>query len=312
MTEGGPREEKGPLPAAAAHRRENPLPNQRVLIAGATGYLGRFIVRELKGRGYWVRALSRDDRKIEPVRQSIDDVFIGQATQPETLRGICKDIDIVISSLGITRQKDDLTYMDVDYQGNKNLLNEAMEENVSRFMYISVFNANRLRHLEIVKAKEKFADELKAADLEHVIVRPNGFFSDMQEFFNMAKRGRVYLFGNGEYRANPIHGADLAKACVEHLDANDREWDIGGPEILTQNEIASHAFEVLKKKPKITRIPVWINNLTIRSARFFTPVKTYGPIEFFMTVLAMDMIAPTYGQRTIKNYFREISEAGNG
>ena len=193
------------------------MPKQRVLIAGATGYLGRFIVKELQSQGYWIRALSRDTRKIESVRQYIDDLFVGQATQPESLRRICKDIDIVISSLGITRQKDGLTYMDVDYQGNKNLLNEAIEENVSRFIYISVFNANKLRHLEIVKAKEKFADELKAADLEHVIVRPNGFFSDMKEFFNMAKRGRVYLFGNGEYRGNPIHGADLARACVEHL-----------------------------------------------------------------------------------------------
>jgi uncharacterized protein YbjT (DUF2867 family) len=292
--------------------RKNAVPKQRVLIAGATGYLGRFMANELKSRGYWVRALSRDTCKIEPVRQYIDDVFVGQATQPETLSGICKDIDIVVSSLGITRQKDGLTYMDVDYQGNKNLLNEAIEENVSRFMYISVFNANKLRHLEIVKAKEKFADELKAADLEHVIVRPNGFFSDMKEFFNMAKRGRVYLFGNGEYLANPIHGADLARACVEHLDSNDGELDVGGPEILTQNEIALQAFEVLKKMPKITRIPVWINSLTIKSARLFAPVKTYGPIEFFMTVLAMDMIAPTYGEHTIKNYFKEISEAGDG
>ena len=284
---------------------------QRVLVVGATGYLGKFVVTELKSHGYWVRALSRDTRKIEPVRQYIDDLFIGQATQPETLRGICKDIDIVISSLGITRQKDGLTYMDVDYQGNKNLLNEAIEENVSRFMYISVFNANKLRHLKIVKAKERFADELKEANLKHIIIRPNGFFSDMQEFFNMAKRGRVYLFGNGEYRGNPIHGADLAKACVERFDSNDGECDFGGPEVLTQNEIASQAFEVLKKKPKITYIPIWINNLTIKLARFFTSVKTYGPIEFFMTVLGMDMIAPTYGQHTIKNYFKEISEESN-
>ena len=200
--------------------------------------------------------------------------------------------------------------MDVDYQGNKNLLHEALEENVSRFMYISVFNASRLRHLEIVKAKERFADELKAADIGHIIVRPNGFFSDMHEFFNMAKRGRVYLFGKGEYRGNPIHGADLAKACVECFDSNDTECDIGGPEILSQNEIASQAFEVLNKKPKITHIPIWINTLTIKLAMFFTSVKTYGPIEFFMTVLVMDMIAPTYGRHTIKNYFKEIKTGG--
>jgi uncharacterized protein YbjT (DUF2867 family) len=287
------------------------VPKQRVLVAGATGYLGKFIVKELNSQGYWVRALSRDSQKIAPVRQYVDEVFRGEATQHETLIGICKNIDIVFSSLGITRQKDGLTYMDVDYQGNKNIFNEARAENVSRFMYISVFNANKLRHLEIVKAKERFANELKEADLEHIIIRPNGFFSDMTEFFNMAKRGRVYLFGNGEYRANPIHGADLAKACVERLGSNGGEFDIGGPEILTQNEIVSQAFDVLEKKPKITYIPLWIRNLIVKLARIFTSVNIYGPIEFFMTVLAMNMVAPTYGQHTIKEYFKEISEVSN-
>lgn len=278
---------------------------ERILVAGATGYLGKFMVKEFKKQGYWIRALSRGSRQIEPVRQYIDELFLGEVTQPETLTGICKNIDIVFSSLGITKQKDGLTYMDVDYQGNKNILNEALSENISKFIYISVFNASKLHHLEIVKAKERFASELKAADIEHCIIRPNGFFSDMTEFFNMAKRGRVYLFGNGEYRANPIHGADLAKACVKALGSRDGELDMGGPEVLTQNEIASQAFDELEKKLKITYIPLWIRNLVLRFTKFFCSVKTYGPIEFFLTVLAMDMIAPTFGQHTLKEYFKE-------
>ena len=279
--------------------------NKRILVVGATGYLGKFIVKEFKKQGYWIRALSRGSRQIEPARRYIDELFLGEATQPETLTGICKNIDIVFSSLGITKQKDGLTYMDVDYQGNKNILNEALSENISKFIYISVFNASKLHHLEIVKAKERFASELKAADIEHCIIRPNGFFSDMTEIFNMAKKGRVYLFGNGEYRANPIHGADLAKACVKALGPSDGELDIGGPEILTQNEIASQAFDELEKKLKITYIPLWIRNLALRSTKIFCSVKTYGPIEFFLTVLAMDMIAPTFGQHTLKEYFKE-------
>jgi uncharacterized protein YbjT (DUF2867 family) len=178
-------------------------------------------------------------------------------------------------------------------------------------MYISVFNANKLRNLKIVKAKEMFENELKEAEIKHIIVRPNGFFSDMSEFFNMAKRGRVYLFGKGEYRSNPIHGADLAKACVEYLALGDREVDIGGPEILTQSEIVSQAFEVLGKNPMITYIPLWIKNPIMKFIRMFTTVKTYGPIEFFMTVLTMDMVAPVYGQYTIKEYFKEISKVSN-
>jgi uncharacterized protein YbjT (DUF2867 family) len=287
------------------------MTKQRVLVAGATGYLGKFIVKELKSQGYWIRVLSRDKQKIEPVKQYVDEVILGEAAKPQTINGLCKNIDIVVSSLGITKQKDGLTYMNVDYQASRNLLDEALNDNVKKFMYISVFNSDKLRHLEIVKAKEKFAQELKDAGIEHIIIRPNGFFSDMTEFFKMAKRGRIYLFGNGEYRGNPIHGADLAEACVKWLDTNGGEFNIGGPEILTQNEIASQAFDVLEKMPNITYIPLMVRNLIVKFARIFTSVKTYGPLEFFMTVLAMDMVAPTYGQHTIKQYFKEISEVYN-
>ena len=181
-------------------------------------------------------------------------------------------------------------------------------ENVSKFMYISVFNAKKLHHLKIVEAKERFAGELKRVDIEPNIVRSNGFFSDMTEFYKMAQKGRVYLFGNGEFRGNPIHGADLSKACVDHLDVGLREFDIGGPEILSQNQIALQSFEVLGKKPKITYIPLWLKDLIIKFARIFTSSKTYGPLEFFLTVLAMDMIAPSFGKRTVKEYFKEINE----
>ena len=280
---------------------------QRVLVVGATGYLGKFILKELKNQGYWVRALSRDIQKIEPVKQYVDEVILGEATKPESINGLCKNIDIVFSSLGITKQKDGLTYMDVDYQANRNVLNEALIDNVQKFMYISVFNADKLCHLKIVKAKETFAQELKKAGIEYFIIRPNGFFSDMTEFFNMAKRGRIYLLGKGEFRCNPIHGADLAEACVKWLGTNGGEFNIGGPEILTQNEIASQAFEVLEKRQKIIYIPLMVRSLIVKFARIFTPVKTYGPLEFFMTVLAMDMVAPTYGQHTIKEYFKKLS-----
>lgn len=110
---------------------------------------------------------------------------------------------------------------------------------------MSVLNGDKLRHLRICDAKEMFVEQLKMSGLNYCIVRPNGFFSDMTEFFNMAKKGRIYLFGNGELRANPIHGEDLAEICMDAIDRADKEIDMGGPEILTQNEIATTAFEVL-------------------------------------------------------------------
>ncbi len=282
----------------------------KILVAGSTGYLGQFIIKALKKKGYWIRALCRDALKLQPVRQYIDEVYVGEVTEPETLKDLCKDIEIVFSALGITKQKDGLSYMDVDYQGNVNILNEATATRVSKFMYVSVLNADKLRHLEIVKAKEKFVNELKAANIPYVIIRPNGFFSDIKEVYEMAKKGRIYLFGDGHYRANPIHGMDLAHACVENLQLKNSELDIGGPEVLSQNEIASQAFEALGKEKKITYIPPWLKSLVLKLIRAVTSVKTYGPVEFFMTVLVMDMVAPTYGERTLKQYF--IGLEGDG
>ena len=87
---------------------------KRALVAGATGYLGNFVVRELKSRGYFVRALARTPGKIDDLKEELDEIHIGEVTQPETLEGICNDIDVVFSSIGITRQKDGLTFRDVD------------------------------------------------------------------------------------------------------------------------------------------------------------------------------------------------------
>jgi hypothetical protein len=46
-------------------------------------------------------------------------------------------------------------------------------------------------------------------------------------------------------------------------------------------------------------------------ATAFTSTKTYVPLEFFMTVLAMDMIALPFGQHAIKEFFKEIHEASH-
>jgi len=78
----------------------------------------------LKRRKYWVRVLICKESQ-KQLFKDIDDFFLGEITKPETINGICENIDWVFTSIGITRQKDGLTYMDVDYQGNSNLLAEA-------------------------------------------------------------------------------------------------------------------------------------------------------------------------------------------
>jgi uncharacterized protein YbjT (DUF2867 family) len=281
---------------------------KKVLVAGATGYLGGYLVQELKNQGYWVRALARNTKKLDDLKNSIDEVFEAEVTKPETLNGICDNIDVVISSVGITRQKDGLTYMDVDYQGNKNILDLAIKNKVSKFLFISVLNAHQMKDLKGIHAKLLFEEKLKESGLDYVIMRPTGFFSDMLEFLNMAKKGRVSVFGSGKNKINPIHGADLAEVCVKAIKESKKEINIGGPEIYTFNAIAELALQVQNKPIKISRLPIWIIKIILPLMRTFSSSKTYGPVEFMMTVMTMDVVGDTYGKECLKDFFIENKE----
>jgi uncharacterized protein YbjT (DUF2867 family) len=83
---------------------------KRVLVAGATGYLGGFVAREFKARGYFVRVLARSTKKVNHLRDATDEIVEAEITRPETLEHICDGVDVVFSSIGITRQKDGLTF----------------------------------------------------------------------------------------------------------------------------------------------------------------------------------------------------------
>lgn len=276
-----------------------------VLLAGATGYLGKHIASQLIKQNINCKLIARNTKKLEQYNTTNSSIVKAEVTIPETLKLTMEGVHTVISTVGITRQKDGLTYMDVDFQANINLLSEAKKAGVKKFIYISAINGNHLRHLKIFEAKELFVDALKCSGLDYTIIRPNGFFSDMKDFQDMANKGKIYLFGSGENKLNPIHGEDLAKICIEAIHLKDKEIIIGGPDVLTQNEIAVLAFKALNKPVKIKHLPDLIRRIIIFFLKTFTSSKTYGPYEFFLTLIAQDNIAPRYGKHRLKNFFKQ-------
>jgi uncharacterized protein YbjT (DUF2867 family) len=286
------------------------MKHTNILLAGATGYLGRHLLKALIEKENQIIAIVRNPEKLQNSNENYLEIKQAEVTKPDTLSDICKGIDTVISTVGITRQKDGLTYMDVDYQANMNLLEEAKKAGVKHFVYVSAINGDKYRNLKIFEAKEKFVDALKSSGLNYTIVRPNGFFSDMKDFLQMAKSGRVYLFGSGNQKFNAIHGEDLAKAIVNSLDDNNKELTIGGPDILSLNDISKLALSALNKPIKIIHLPDSLRKLTLWSLRTFASVKTYGPIEFFLTLMAEDNIAPTSGKHHLKDFFIDETKKG--
>lgn len=289
---------------------------KRVLIAGATGYLGKYAVQAFKDRGYWVRVLTRNKERLfepgpftAPALQAtdIDDIFVGEVSKPDTLAGLMNGIEIVYSSVGISRQRDGLTFEQVDYQCNRNLIDLSLTSNVSRFVYVSMQGAENILHLAITQAHERVVSDLKESGISYRIVRPCGYFSDMGVLYDMAAKGRSFLVGPGKNKMNPIDGSDLAEVCVDTAEGDELEVEAGGPDIMTQREAAELAFEVTGKPVKITVIPLWLaKNLVSFIALLSTQ---FGDLaNFIVTAGEIDGIGPKRGTTTLKHYFESLHD----
>ncbi|MEH6610753.1 MAG: SDR family oxidoreductase [Halioglobus sp.] len=287
---------------------------KRVLVAGATGYLGKFLVKAFKEQGYYVRVLTRNEDRLHEAgpftapaltKNDYDDVFVGEVSRPETLAGIMDGVDLVVSSIGISRQRDGLTFEQVDYQCNKNLIDLAEASEVKRFTYVSMQGAENIMQLAITQAHEKVVDALKSSQLQYRVVRPCGYFSDMGVLYDMAKRGRVYLVGDGSNKMSPIHGGDLARVCVETSEGDELQVEAGGPDILTQREAAELAFDVAGNPPKVTVIPIWIARVLVKFVALLS--TQYGDLaDFIVTAGEIDGVGPPRGTSTLRSYFEGL------
>lgn len=293
------------------------------LVAGATGYLGRFVAQALAARGLRVRALVRDEAKLAlpgqalapAVGEAVDEMVVGDLTRPESLRGVCDGAAAVFSSVSLMAGRDAPDWHAVDYRGNCNLLREAERAGVRRFVYVSVFNADRLPDVPMVAAHEAFADELAASPIESVVIRPTGYFSDLGTYVRMARSGRVYLLGSGDEKLNPIHGADLAEVCVDALTGPagslPSSIDVGGPEVLTQREIAALAANAVcdagirRRRPAVTTIPLGIARAVVALVRVFNRQRG-DLLRFFVESASMNHVAPAFGSRTLREHFAAL------
>jgi uncharacterized protein YbjT (DUF2867 family) len=287
---------------------------KRVLIAGATGFLGRFAVKAFKERGYHVRVLTRSEKRLsEPgpftapalSKDDMDEIFVGEITKPETLSGLMDGIDLVFSSVGISRQRDGLTFEQVDYQCNQNLIDLCRSSGVERFVYVSMQGAENIKQLAITRAHERVVAALKDSGMEYRIVRPCGYFSDMGVLLDMAKRGRAYLIGDGSNKMNPIHGRDLARVCVDAAESEEIEVEAGGPDVMTQREAVNLAFEVVGKPEKVTVIPMWLARGLVKLIGLLS--TQFGDLaDFIVTAGEIDGVGPKRGTTSLRSYFEAL------
>ena len=284
---------------------------QRIAVFGASGYLGSHVVNAAKAHGFDVVSFVRKSNALSADHFANSTIRYVDISSPTSFYKQLHDCDHVISTVGITRQKDGLRYYDIDYLANKHILQEAQKANIKKFMYVSVFKGSAFTDVKMCAAKEQFVSALTQSNLDYCVIRPTGFFSDMAEFLSMAQNGTVHLIGDGTALINPIHGHDLANMMIASFITNTfetTEVNVGGPHVYSYNTLAKLAFEALRKQPKVRHYPDWLANFMLRSGRLCLSQETFGPYEFFLRLAGENMVAPKYGDHNIKAYFNELAK----
>lgn len=234
-----------------------------ILLAGATGYLGRHVARVLSRRGYRVLAPVRASASDRPVLAGVD-YRETRLDEPRTLVDALdvNRVDAVISCLA-SRSGSPEDAWRVDHAMNRGLLSVAKTLDAGRFVLLSAICVQRPR-LAFQEAKLAFERELAESGLPFVIVRPTAFFKSLSGQLERLRRGKPFLlFGDGTLtRCKPISEADLARFLVDSLDCADRVnrvLPIGGPgPAVSPRQQGEWLFEALGREPRFRSIsPAW-------------------------------------------------------
>ena len=280
----------------------------KVLLAGAFGNLGYEILKELVKHDYEIVAADLKEKE----NSGLEGKYVFKtidATNPETLKGICEGIDTVITTMGLTTSSTRFTAYDIDYQGNLNLYNEAVRAGVKKFNYISVISCDEpgAEEVPMLHAKYMFEQEIKKGKMEYVIYRPTGYFYDIAKVFKpYVDKGEMQLLkGYHGVKANVVDCPDFAAFIVEHLNDTNVTYNVGGKETYTYEEMAKMCFRAAGKPVIIKDSPIWMFGLLANLPKIKKEGK-HDIILFSKWTLSHDLVGDTkVGDASFAEYIKE-------
>ena len=275
----------------------------KVLVAGASGNLGRELLTELRRRGHATRALVRDPARLPD--GLADEVSVADAAA-DPLDAACAGVDAVLSALGGSSRVDRgprRPFHELDTVPNLRLLDAATRAGVGRFAYVTVLNADRMRGNAYVDAHEAVVEALRASPLPATVIHANGFFSAYDELLDLARTGRARLLGDPDRLSNPIADADLAAACVRALEDGVPDVAVGGPETLTRRQEFELALVAAGRPPRVKRVPAPLTRTVAAVLRPIDPRRA-AMVDFARRVWSIDMVGPPHGERTLADHLR--------
>ncbi|MBI5178019.1 MAG: complex I NDUFA9 subunit family protein [Nitrospinae bacterium] len=237
----------------------------KVLVAGGSGFIGSYLIDALTARGHRVTCLSRSTTR----RTSSAENWRGDALEPASMAGALERHDAVINLIGIIRAfpSRGITFPRFHVEATRNLLDATRKAGVKRFIQMSANGASPDGIAEYQTTKAQGEELVRVSGLDWTIFRPSVVFGKPPEgkieFCTQLGRSFKFapvipVFGDGNYRLQPIHAKDVAAAFAGALDnpaSIGKTFHLGGDVAYSYREILNLIFIGMGKTPR-AKLPV--------------------------------------------------------
>ena len=227
------------------------------LITGASGGIGRRVVRLLRQREQSVRAFVRLTSRYSELEHRGAEIFIGDLLEERDIQKASRGVRYIISAHG-----SDSDALSLDYRANIELIDQAKANGVEHFVFISVLGADRgYEDAPVFKAKRAVERYLSASGLNYTILRPSGLASNLLPLVEQFRETGLYLLiGDRKNRTSIVSTDDLARIVVDSVTvegARNQILSVGGPEILLREDIPRIFGRIFNKQPVIINSPLF-------------------------------------------------------
>lgn len=257
----------------------------KVFLTGGTGFVGGAIVEELRRRGHTVRALVRDRSLAGHLAAKGAELIEGDIIRPATLARAADGCDAAIHLVGIIREKGPYTFEAAHVRGTANVATATRTAGVRRFVHMSALGA---KPEGTTYHRTKFAAEaeVRRSGLPYVIFRPSIVFGEgspvVRIWFRLVRASPIVpVFGDGQYRLQPVFVRDVAAAFVQAAERPEMEegiYELVGPEILTYDEVLDAVANSLGKRIRKWHVPltlVWPPIRLAAALRLPAPIRPH-------------------------------------
>ena len=239
--------------------------HRKQAVTGAFGYSGKYITQKLLANGHPVITITNSVQRQNPFGDQLE-VFPYNFDSPEKLVEILSGVSVLYITYWVRFNHKTFSHADA-VRNTKILFDSAVKAGVERIVYVSITNPSEDSQLEYFRGKGELEQYLQSAGVSYAILRPAVLFGREDILINniawtLRKLPVFGVFGDGQYRLQPIYVDDLAEIAVEQgQNREDVIIDCIGPETFTYRELASTIGEIIGKNRPIISVPPWLGYL---------------------------------------------------